>query len=565
MKQQLRIFISVLLICTSPVKGQGNQDSVLTLLKKETTDTVKVRHFLALAAIVNTHNPDSAAVLYMQGLELAQKLSWPLGTGDCWYKLAAFHAARGDHKLTIDEYAKAMTAWDVYEKQAGAGSRTSLMMRRANATGNTGLAYYTLGDYSVAMDYDTKALQMAEDMKDAEGIARYRGNIGLIYWNQGKLEESLESTFKAIKIGEEMIRSTDPAKLKTGKTILARNLGNVGLVYYQKGDYAKALDYLDKSVKMFEDLDIKISIALTLSNMGSIYYYQGDYPRALEHFIKALKIREALGDKSLIPGDLNNIGLVFYEQKDYAKASGYYEKSLKMARELGNKQMEANVLGNLGNMYGMKKDYAKAMDYYLQTIKLGEESGDKNHVARHLGNVGILYQEQGDYTKALDYFDRSLKIENEIGDKHGVAVIMGNLGALYLTIADAEKNAKKRTVLKKAEKFLLRSAVLADSMSALEIVRADYQALSTVYYKMEDYKNSIDYYKKYEVVKDSMYNAEKNKELTRHELLYEFDKKEAAAKAEQLQKDAVVKAESEKQKTILMLVSGGLLLVFIFS
>ncbi len=63
-------------------------------------------------------------------------------------------------------------------------------------------------------------------------------------------------------------------------------------------------------------------------------------------------------------------------------------------------------------------------------------------------------------------------------------------------------------------------------------------------------------------LKDIIYNVEKNKELTRHELNYEFEKKETAAKSAQEKKDAVA-------KLILYSVSAGfglvlLLAVFIF-
>ena len=52
-------------------------------------------------------------------------------------------------------------------------------------------------------------------------------------------------------------------------------------------------------------------------------------------------------------------------------------------------------------------------------------------------------------------------------------------------------------------------------------------------------------------LKDSLFSEEKNKELTRHEMNYEFEKKEAATKAEQDKKDAVAYTEKRKQKIVL--------------
>lgn len=52
-----------------------------------------------------------------------------------------------------------------------------------------------------------------------------------------------------------------------------------------------------------------------------------------------------------------------------------------------------------------------------------------------------------------------------------------------------------------------------------------------------DNKNALESYKNYTVLKDSIFTIEKDKKLTQTAMQYEFDKKEAAAKAEQDKKD----------------------------
>ena len=76
---------------------------------------------------------------------------------------------------------------------------------------------------------------------------------------------------------------------------------------------------------------------------------------------------------------------------------------------------------------------------------------------------------------------------------------------------------------------------------------------------------ALEYYKKAVVIKDTLFNQEKDKEITRKEMNYEFEKKEAAAKAEQDKKDAVTQQQIQKQKIIRNSTMGGLAAVLIFS
>ena len=67
------------------------------------------------------------------------------------------------------------------------------------------------------------------------------------------------------------------------------------------------------------------------------------------------------------------------------------------------------------------------------------------------------------------------------------------------------------------------------------------------------------------VLKDSLFSQEKNKEITRKEMNYEFEKKEAKARAEQDKKDAVTAEQSRREKLIRYSVIGGLALMFIIA
>ena len=334
---------------------------------------------------------------------------------------------------------------------------------------------------------------------------------------------------------------------------VANAYGGMGNVCGLKGDYPKALDYYFKALKIDEELNDKKGIAVRLGNIGNIYFSQGDFPKSLEYYFKALKTDEELpmgsgqvGNKNGISRHLGNIGGIYHTQGDYPKALDYYFKALKMDDELGNKRGMTYHLTNIGSVYNGQGDYPKALEYFFKASKTQEEIGDKIGVSANLCNIGNVYSNQGDYYKALDYYFKALKIQEEIGDKNGITINLGEIGSLYTTL--------KR--FKEAEEYLLKALAIDTTIGFLDHTKHTHETLSDLYITKGEYKNAYEHYKQYTAAKDSLFNIEKEQDMTRKEMGYEYEKKEAATQAEHDKQAAVAEAESKRQRLFLWLVAA---------
>ena len=404
-----------------------------------------------------------------------------------------------------------------------------------------------------------QALALAEKSKWKKGIAKSIGNLGTYYFFKGNYSKASDYLFKALKMDEEL----------GNKKGIVKDLSYIGHVYFNQGDYSKALDNFLMSLKVAEELGDKNGIALELGNIGMVYVTQGDYIKSLDYHLKAMKINEELGDKNGVTTNLSNIGNVYIEKGDYPQALDYYFKALKMAEELGNKELQVNNLGNIGSAYAQQQDFRKALDYFLKHLKLTKELGDINGEALALGNIGNIYIEESDYPKALDYQLQALKINEELGDKNGIATNLGNIGLLYILTG---KFIGAEVELKKA-------IALGDSIGAKNNLRLFEESLSQLYdttaqlamrngqfaMAAEKYKLSMIHYKNAMALKDTLFDQEKNDEITRKEMNYAFDKKEVAIKAENEKQLAVADVEIKKQKLIKNYFIGGLALLLILS
>ena len=410
---------------------------------------------------------------------------------------------------------------------------------------------YNLGRELLYSNPDTsmilgnQALSLSEKATSKKHIADSYHIIALAYFLKGNYPSSLENNFKALALREEL----------ADKSGIAKSLGNIGNNYMHQADYPKALDYYFKGLKMLEELVDKMGIAIHLGNIGNAYYYQNDYTKALDYYFEALKMHEKIGNKNGVAMWLGNIGILYWKQKEYPKALDYSFKALKMHEEFGNKQGIETCLANIGGVYADQGDKPKALDYYFKALKIAEELGNRDGISAHLGNIGFVYHVQKNYPKALDYSFNALKIAEELGDKNGIAINLSRIGSVY---TETGKFAE-------AEEYLKKAIAICDSIGVMDYLRQSEESLSQLYDTTGRYKLALEHYKKAMVLRDTLFNQEKNKEFTRKEMNYEFEKKEAATKAEFDKQMAVADVELKKQKLLKNFFIGGLALLLILS
>ncbi|MES2397083.1 MAG: tetratricopeptide repeat protein [Bacteroidota bacterium] len=325
--------------------------------------------------------------------------------------------------------------------------------------------------------------------------------------------------------------------------------------YAKIGLYDSAMYVSENALQLAQQLNFKKGIAKCYNNIGIVYSIKGNYPQAIDNFLKALKINEALKNKNGIAVLLGNIGNIYKTQDDYPKALYYYFKALKMTEELGDKASMANNLANLGVVSKSQGDYPKALNYYFKSLKINEELGNKNGIADILVNLGIVYDYKGEREEALNYYFKALKMNEELGNKRGLAAALSNIGSLY----------SETGKFKEAEQYLKKAITIGNDIGALDYLRKSEEKLSELYDTTGRHKEALIHYKSAIALKDTIYSQENKKELVRKEMNYEFDKKEAATKAENDKQKAIAEEKNRKQKIITWSVVGGLLLVVLFS
>jgi signal transduction histidine kinase len=303
--------------------------------------------------------------------------------------------------------------------------------------------------------------------------------------------------------------------------------------------------------------------------MGILYDNIGDYPKALEFHFKGLRVAESLNNKAGMLYQLINIGVTYSNLNEYKKALDYDYRALAIAKELKSIDDINSICGNIGADYMEMKNYAMALKYYNMVRAKFIERRDTTGIINTYGNLGMVYNALGDvslsnglqpenisdYDTAILYYKKALDINEIAGNKLTKSILLASLGSLY-----GNKKAYEQ-----AKKTLLQSLNLSKEFNDLHGLMEVNERLSRLYSDQGDSKRAFDHFKDYIAAKDSIFSKENTKQNIEAEVNFEFEKKEAAQKAEHEKTVIALEAENRIQKNtrnfIVILAILSLLLV----
>ena len=321
---------------------------------------------------------------------------------------------------------------------------------------------------------------------------------------------------------------------------MAVSLKNIGSACDDMGNNSDALVYYGRALNIFSAIDDKSGVSACYNNMGLVYRTIGNFSEALKNHYASLKIKETLGDRNGIALSYNNIGVVLYAQKNYAEAIKSHLAALEIRKALGNKRGIASSYGNMGNVYQAQGNYKEALKNYEQTLKIEEEIGNKVGMTTALSNMGAAYYELGDYEQALQHNTNALSIAEEAGDLSSIAASSINTGNVLVKLKQPQA----------ASEWLQKALDIGKEIGEVEVIKNSYEGLSQADSALGKYQEALHHYKMYISYRDSLINEENTLKTVQLQMQYEYDKKDAIARAVQEKKDEVVRQEVQKQKLL---------------
>lgn len=346
-------------------------------------------------------------------------------------------------------------------------------------------------DFNTALDYATRALDLAQKTNDVRGIVTSYNNIGDAYWYHSDYITAQRFYFKAYRIN-------DSIKDKRG---IAESLYNIGWIIVMQQHNVKEIGYLYRSLAIYEELKDDESTAGMLNTLGQFYLDEYAttkkrefYDSSLQYFKKVIDFTKAC--KDFVPGShedfYGSLAMLMSHSGDYSSAKyymdikvkrdllsgdslAYYnnmddmagiefhlgntqiaielaEKSLNYAKRVGQRELEMAAAGHLNQIYYSKNELTKAYEYLTIHIAL-RDTLNKQIFSSNLSDVRNGYE-----LEKKEASINQLKQQNEIQDlkaKQNRFILLG-VGVVLIIIIVIAYLLYKQNRQKNAANLLLQ-------------------------------------------------------------------------------------------------------------
>ncbi|MBE0646061.1 MAG: tetratricopeptide repeat protein [Bacteroidetes bacterium] len=295
-------------------------------------------------------------------------------------------------------------------------------------------------------------------------------------------------------------------------------------------------------------------IAEVCNTVGALYTNTAQYDKALAAFHRAFRISDSLGNTSSAARALRNLGVVYRRIGQLDKALAYTRQSVELCRKEGNMIGYAHALSNLGNLYNETKQYEAALRAFAEAEEIFRNANNGTGVSAALNGMGVANSSLGRNRMALSLYMKSLAVREKMGDLRGVTSLLMNIGESHRKLGDMQAALTH-------EHTALKNAI---QLRASDLVLESYDLLGKSYADAGDYLNAYEYRTRYSVLRDSLLNAEKIRQI--NELSATFDAERREQRIALLEKERLLQdARLERETLLRSLIIGGLVIAIVIA
>ncbi|HEY4787186.1 MAG TPA: sensor histidine kinase [Bacteroidales bacterium] len=297
---------------------------------------------------------------------------------------------------------------------------------------------------------------------------------------------------------------------------------------YLNNNPDSCLIFANRALELSRKASLPQYLSRANQQLGRYFTSKEDFGKATQYFLEALKIEEQRKDIKRI-ADLNDeLGIIYSYLENFKKALSYYTSALETFRKLNDSISIARTTSHLGNLHSSREycetrtrlqktiDYNTAIRYFETAQRLYEKLRNQSGIANCDQNLAAVYNKYDKPDKAFPYIQKAISYYRETNDWDGLAGSLYSLGRTYHRLKQYDKSIESYQ----------ESMDIAKKRNLTGGIQFLYEAMAQTYDDAHDYKNARDYYVKYMTLRDSIYNAEKSKQLFELETKYQSQKKE---------------------------------------
>lgn len=407
-------------LTASSLRAEGIPDSIAVLLNKASAPE-RAEILLRLAVDSVETDPEFARNLLEQAMATAkEEKDWDL--------MARVSRVRADASYYLKDYADAA---EHYQSSADQWKRVHGEMNSfyISRLGDVAFCYDVMEMHDVAVEWYTRALELARRAGIREEEAASLANLGKIETIRGNYEKALEMMTQALAID----------RMSGDLQSVATDLNTIGKIYQSWDRHQEAIGYFEQAMEIDQAAGRDDKVAIRLNSIGSSFLELQEFQKALGYFQQALAIDRQSGNEQKVAVRLNNIGLAYAEMKDYPGAIDYIRQAVAIFESLGLEQEMARGYHHLAKCYFSGGDPEQGIFNALRCSQLAEKHKMKPLLVENHELLSMIYSRQGDFKNALSSYQYYSRLKDEIFTEESDRR-MADFYAMYETEKEKQKN-----------------------------------------------------------------------------------------------------------------------------
>jgi len=287
-----------------------------------------------------------------------------------------------------------------------------------------------------------------------------------------------------------------------------------------RGDNYKALQFGLDALKYYEKAGNAQAVATIWNNLGESYFELDLYNEAYDYYNKSLNKYQTIPDSLGITVATYNVGRVLKAMGQLDKAKEFIKDAKHLSETIGDVAGIPYALHDLGEIYLLEGKLDLALKTLLDALEVCEENKDVLELytlmPEILNKIAIVYRKKKNFNEALKYHDKALEYYDKLSNESGMAETYLGKGRTLATSGN----------LSQATRLLNTGLSMAidEKNKGLEV--DFYEELSRLYQDKKDYQKSLEFYKKFKVLGDSLYSEKKSEQFAQLQIKYETQKKD---------------------------------------
>jgi tetratricopeptide (TPR) repeat protein len=318
----------------------------------------------------------------------------------------------GSIRSYMDNLQEALTS---YQQSYQIREKLKLTGDMAQSLQNLAETNADLGQYDTAVNQYLKALEIARNSGDQNGVAVNSSGLGSLFTLQGKYGSALSAFRESLK---------DYQQTDDHTWLMAEATGKYGTALSEVGRWEEGQKGLEDALKLAIEVKNDSVLQEVLDELGDSYFYRGDYVSARRQYEKALQVATKSKSRLRLALSRFNLATLDVVQGRSASAIPVLKKQIEEFDSFGFKAGSVQSSIYLAEALLATKKPAEAQQELDRTLKVAEKLGLLVEQARGHYLMGEALDKLGKSNQATPHYREAVRILESVSKEDGASHIL---------------------------------------------------------------------------------------------------------------------------------------------